>query len=50
MIKTFTLRYPEEMRNRLMAQVGRRGGTLNGLLLTILWEWLAEQEAKRHEG
>ena len=50
MIKTFTLRYPEEMRNRLMVQVGRRGGTLNGLLLTIIWEWLAAQEAKRHDG
>lgn len=40
MIKTFTLRYPEELKAKLLPYVKQRGGTMNGLILTILWDWL----------
>lgn len=43
MIKTFTLRYPEELKAELMRYVKQRGGTMNGLILTILWGWVKAQ-------
>lgn len=43
MIKTFTLRYPEELKAELMRYVKQRGGTMNGLILTILWDWIQAQ-------
>lgn len=43
MIKTFTLRYPEELKAELMRYVKQRGGTMNGLILTILWDWVKAQ-------
>lgn len=44
MIKTFTLRYPEELKAKLLPYVEQRGGTMNGLILTILWDWLKSNE------
>ena len=45
MILTFTLRYPEELKEELMPHVKKNGGTLNGLILRILWDWVNKQKS-----
>ncbi len=47
MIRTFTLRYPEELKAQLRPYVEQRGGTMNGLILMILWDWLREQQKEK---
>ena len=47
MIRTFTLRYPEELKAQLRTYVEQRGGTMNGLILMILWDWLREQQKEK---
>jgi len=42
MIRTFTLRYPDELKAQLLPHAKRRGGTLNGLILSILWDWVKQ--------
>lgn len=44
MIRTFTLRYSDELKARLIPFVKERGGTMNGLILSILCDWLRQNE------
>ena len=46
----FLVTVPDEMHTLLKCQSHSRGQTLTGLIRQILWEWLAAQEAKRHDG
>lgn len=44
MTRTFTLRYTDELKARLTPFVKERGGTMNGLILSIICDWLNQNE------
>lgn len=46
MTRTFTLRYTDELKARLMPFLKERGGTMNGLILSIICDWLYQNENK----
>jgi hypothetical protein len=48
-MKTFTLRMPENLRDKLKKIVKEKGLTLNSLILQILWDWINYLEKERGE-
>ena len=50
MTEKILIRSPAEIKEMMLKQANKRGLTMNSMILTILWEWLQAQEAKRHDG
>jgi predicted HicB family RNase H-like nuclease len=48
MIKTTTIRPPEDLHNILRDAARKNGYTLNGFILQILWDWVKAQENKNN--
>lgn len=48
MARIMTVRPPEDTHARLKKQAKKRGLTLNGLILNILWEWLKANDKEEN--